>query len=183
MIYEMRRRKPEPILLLTQGIFKPHTGIVWEELAFADAVSYAQRGKGLQHVKCYSSEQDSRPSPHGHLPYVLTNWAISPPQHTYSHVHKHTQISINTITHKDKLINIYANKNKPKHKHIHKYKLININTNTYNHVHIHAHKYLSTYIVPVYSLYTECSVSCILDVYPYHPSLSCFQYGGRIFEL
>ena len=39
MIYEMRRRKPEPTLLPTQGFFNlpHHTGMVWEELGFDDA--------------------------------------------------------------------------------------------------------------------------------------------------
>ena len=50
-MYEMRRRKPEPTLLLTQGIFNlpHHIGMVREELAFDDGVSYTQRGNGLQH--------------------------------------------------------------------------------------------------------------------------------------
>ena len=59
MIYEMRRWKREPTLLLTQGIFNlPHNiGMVWEELAFDNAVSYTLRslvvginriGKGRQ---------------------------------------------------------------------------------------------------------------------------------------
>ena len=41
-MYEMRRGKPEPALLLTQGIFNlpQYTGMVWEELAFDGAVSY-----------------------------------------------------------------------------------------------------------------------------------------------
>ena len=44
MMYEMSRRKSEPILLLTQGIFNhPHLiGMVLEELAFDDTVSYTQ---------------------------------------------------------------------------------------------------------------------------------------------
>ena len=39
-------RKPEPTLLLTQGIFylPHHIGMVWEELDFDNAVSYTQRG-------------------------------------------------------------------------------------------------------------------------------------------
>ena len=48
MMYEMRRRrKPEPTVLLTQEIFDlpHHIGIVWEELAFDDTVSFTQRGK------------------------------------------------------------------------------------------------------------------------------------------
>ena len=50
-MYEMRRRKAEPTLLATQGIFNlpHHVGTVWEELAFDDAVSYEKRGNGLQH--------------------------------------------------------------------------------------------------------------------------------------
>ena len=44
MIYETRRRKPEPTLLPTQWIFnlRHHLSMVQEELAFDDAVSYAQ---------------------------------------------------------------------------------------------------------------------------------------------
>ena len=53
MMYEMKRRKPEPTLLPTQGIFNlaHHIGMVpiREELAFADAVNYRQWGNGLQH--------------------------------------------------------------------------------------------------------------------------------------
>ena len=51
IMYEMRKRKPESTLLSTQGIFNlpHHIGIVWEELAFDDALSYTQRGNELQH--------------------------------------------------------------------------------------------------------------------------------------
>ena len=51
MMYEMRRRKPDPTLLPTQEIFNPpaHIGMVFEELAFDDAVSYTHHGNGLQH--------------------------------------------------------------------------------------------------------------------------------------
>ena len=40
LMYEMRRRKPEPIIL---------QGMVWEELAFDGTVSYTQQGNGLPH--------------------------------------------------------------------------------------------------------------------------------------
>ena len=45
---ELRRRKPEPTHLPTQGISNvPHQiDMVWEELAFGDAVSYTQRRNG-----------------------------------------------------------------------------------------------------------------------------------------
>ena len=48
MMYEMRGHKPT---LPTQGIFnlQHHISMVWEELAIDDAVSYIQRGNGLQH--------------------------------------------------------------------------------------------------------------------------------------
>ena len=51
MMHEIRRRKPKPTLWPTQGIFilPHHVGMAWEELTFDDAVSYAQRGNGLQH--------------------------------------------------------------------------------------------------------------------------------------
>ena len=41
MMYEMRRREPEPTLSPTQGIFNliHNIGIVWKELAIDDAVS------------------------------------------------------------------------------------------------------------------------------------------------
>ena len=50
MMYEIRRRKPEPTLLPMEGIFNPphHIGMEWEELTFDFAVSYKQRGNGLQ---------------------------------------------------------------------------------------------------------------------------------------
>ena len=42
-------RKPEPTHLPTQGIFKlpHHIDMVWEQLAFDNAVSLPQRGNGL----------------------------------------------------------------------------------------------------------------------------------------
>ena len=53
-MYEMRRRKPDPTLLLTQGTFSlaHHTGLVLEELAFDDALDlhYTQQVKGLQQL-------------------------------------------------------------------------------------------------------------------------------------
>ena len=51
MMYEMRRRMPEPTFLLTQRIFNllHHIVMVSEELAFDDAVSYTQQGNRLQH--------------------------------------------------------------------------------------------------------------------------------------
>ena len=41
-MHKMMRRKPDPTLLMTQGILNlpHHTGMVREELAFDDAVSY-----------------------------------------------------------------------------------------------------------------------------------------------
>ena len=43
-MYEMRRHKPEPTLLLTDGIVKlpHHIGMLSEELAFDDTVGAAQ---------------------------------------------------------------------------------------------------------------------------------------------
>ena len=39
MMYEMRRKKPEPTILLTQGILNlsHHIGMVWEQLAFDES--------------------------------------------------------------------------------------------------------------------------------------------------
>ena len=48
MIYEMRRRKPEPVLLLIQGIFNLAHLYIGMDLAFDDAVSYKQLGNRLQ---------------------------------------------------------------------------------------------------------------------------------------
>ena len=48
VMYEMRRRKPEPAL---SGIFNlpHHISMVWEEMAFEGVVNYTQRINGLQH--------------------------------------------------------------------------------------------------------------------------------------
>ena len=80
MMYEMIRRKPEPTCLPTQGIFNfsHHIGMVWEEQAFIDPVSYTQWGNRLWH-SCYSCDRDSYPCPQGHIPRTLTNWANSRP--------------------------------------------------------------------------------------------------------
>ena len=45
MMYTMRRRMHDPTPLLTQGTFNlpHHIGMVWEELAFDDPVSYTQQ--------------------------------------------------------------------------------------------------------------------------------------------
>ena len=49
MMHEMRRKKSEPRLLLTQGIFNlpHHIGKVGEDLAFDEAVSYTQWGNWI----------------------------------------------------------------------------------------------------------------------------------------
>ena len=51
MMYEMKRRKPESIFLLTQGIFNlpHHIGMLYDVAFDNDTVSYTQRGNGLQH--------------------------------------------------------------------------------------------------------------------------------------
>ena len=65
MMYEMRNRKPEPTLLLTQGMFSlTHSiGMVWEELAVDDAVSYTQRGNECSAAKCHGSDGIRAPVP------------------------------------------------------------------------------------------------------------------------
>ena len=71
----------EPTLLPTQGIFNLpyHIGIVWEELAFDDALSYIQsKEMDCSTVKCYSSYLDSYPCLQGHQPKPLTTCPISP---------------------------------------------------------------------------------------------------------
>ena len=49
MMYEMKKRKPKPTFLPIQGIFNlpDHIGMVWDKLAFDDAVSYTQWGDRL----------------------------------------------------------------------------------------------------------------------------------------
>ena len=62
-MYEMRRRKPEPLLLPTQRIFNHphHIGMGKEELAFGDAVRYTQWGMDPCTAKCYRCDRDSYP--------------------------------------------------------------------------------------------------------------------------
>ena len=80
MIYEMRR-KQEPALLSTQWIYNltHHIYMVWEELAFDDALSYTKWGNGLQHRYMLWQWPVFVPLSEGHQPSALTNWAISPP--------------------------------------------------------------------------------------------------------
>ena len=49
IMYDMRRRKPEPTPLPTQEMFKvpQHKGMILEVVAFDDAVSYRQWRNGL----------------------------------------------------------------------------------------------------------------------------------------
>ena len=51
IMYQMRRRKPKPTHLPTQGIFNlsHHIDMAYEELAFDGTVYYTQQGNGLQH--------------------------------------------------------------------------------------------------------------------------------------
>ena len=51
MMYEMMKRKPQPMLFLAQVIFNlaHHIDMVCEELAFGDAVNYTWQGNGFQH--------------------------------------------------------------------------------------------------------------------------------------
>ena len=83
MMYEIRRRNPEPTQLLTQGNFNlpQHIGMVGEELASDDAVSYRNNSREMDFstAKCYSGDWDSYPCPQGHIPHTLTNWANSSP--------------------------------------------------------------------------------------------------------
>ena len=50
-MYEIRRRKLEATSLPTQGILNlpHHIGMVWEELAFDDTLSYTKQTNALQH--------------------------------------------------------------------------------------------------------------------------------------
>ena len=85
----MRRRKPEPTLLLTQWIFNlPHwpllkcrrgqflSCILGEELAIDDALTYAQRENGLAaqlNVMGFVSLSPGSPTPyHNELSYLPT---------------------------------------------------------------------------------------------------------------
>ena len=101
MMYEMRRRKPEPIFSLTQGIFNlsHHIGMIWNELAFDD---YTQRGNGLDTAKCYSCDRDPYPCPQGLLLYTITKWAISQRPLLREHTHYVRVIVMVNIT---KIIN------------------------------------------------------------------------------
>ena len=48
--------------------------MVWQELSFNDAVSYAQQGEmDCSTAKCYGSDGIDSHVPHGHQPYALTN--------------------------------------------------------------------------------------------------------------
>ena len=58
-MFEMKRRKLEPLLLPTQGVFNlpHHIGIAWEELAFDDTIRYtvATRTSPCPHLFCHPS--------------------------------------------------------------------------------------------------------------------------------
>ena len=65
VMYEMWRRKPEPTLFPTQGIFNlpHHIDMVWKELAFDDAVSCIHSGEmACSTAKFYSHDHDLYPS-------------------------------------------------------------------------------------------------------------------------
>ena len=66
MMYDLRRRKPEPTLLLTQWIFNDpyHTGIVCEEPGFDDAVSYTHREMDCSIATCHGGDTSLRPVLH-----------------------------------------------------------------------------------------------------------------------
>ena len=57
MMHDMRRKKPKPTLLPTQGIFNlPHQiGMAQEELAFDDGVS--SKKMDCSTAKCYGSDR------------------------------------------------------------------------------------------------------------------------------
>ena len=64
MMYVMRRRKPEPTLLLTQGIFNlpRNLGMVWEELAFDDHASYLYTAGKWTTLVCWIENEMSMES-------------------------------------------------------------------------------------------------------------------------
>ena len=70
MMYEMRRRKLEPTLFLTQGIdnLPHHIGMVREELAFDDAVNTA--GKWITAQLNIIAVTGIRTRLQGHLPHT-----------------------------------------------------------------------------------------------------------------
>ena len=78
MMYEVRRRKPEPLFLPTQGIFDlpHHTGMVWQELAFDNAVNYRLQEDGFQHSYMLWLDRIHTPLLCT-WPNALANWAMS----------------------------------------------------------------------------------------------------------
>ena len=68
MIYEMRSRMPEPTPLPIQGIFNLPHGMIWEELAFDDAVSYSQWEMDCSTAQCYGTDGIRTPVPGGTNP-------------------------------------------------------------------------------------------------------------------
>ena len=76
MMYEMRKKKPEPTLLPTERIFylPCRIGLIWEKLAFDDTLSYIHhREMDCSIAKCYGGERDSNLCPQSHLPRALTD--------------------------------------------------------------------------------------------------------------
>ena len=53
MMYDTRRRKPEPTFLLTQGIFNlpHHTGMVCEELVCGEMDCSTGNGYGIDRIR------------------------------------------------------------------------------------------------------------------------------------
>ena len=65
MMYEVRMRKPEPILLPTQGIFNlpHHIGMAREELALDDSEVMYNREMDCSPDTCYGSDRIRTPNP------------------------------------------------------------------------------------------------------------------------
>ena len=85
MMYEMRRRKPEPTLLPTQGTFNlpHHIGMVCEELVFGDAVHSGEMDCST--TNCYSSDWAS---------YSLSPEAPTPRSNPLSYLPRHRPLLI-----------------------------------------------------------------------------------------
>ena len=80
MMYEMRRRKPEPTLLLNQRILYAWYERKWPLMTLQIIHSGEM---DCSRAKCYSSDQDSYPCPLGHLSHAVPKRDISPTPLTY----------------------------------------------------------------------------------------------------
>ena len=76
---EMWRRKPDPTLLSTQGIFNLPQACYQSNWPLMTLYIIHSREMDCSTATCYSSDWDSFCCLQGHLPHGLTNRAIFPP--------------------------------------------------------------------------------------------------------